>query len=72
MGGIAIVGSSLAFEFNPALAIFASLFSLRSLRSFAAIPVLQPGTVVFFNPILFAPFVPFCGSSFCLNLCVFA
>jgi hypothetical protein len=60
MGGIAIVGSSLAFEFNPALAIFASLFFLRSLRSFAAIPVLQPGTVVFSIP------------SFLRLLCLFA
>ena len=36
MGGIAIVGSSLAFEFNPALAIFASLFFLRSLPRYRA------------------------------------
>jgi hypothetical protein len=63
-----IVGSSPALEFNPALAIFASLFL------FAIFPFLSGYSRsvarhrLLLNPILFAPFVPFCGYSRILSV----
>jgi hypothetical protein len=62
-----IVGSSPALEFNPALAIFASLF-------FAIFPFLSGYSRsvarhrLLLNLILFAPFVPFCGYSCFLSV----
>jgi hypothetical protein len=67
-----MVGSSRAFEFEPALAIFASFAAIFSVGEVYCRYSRSVARHRRFSLSLFAPFVPFCGYSDSSFLCVFA